>query len=194
MKPWDVFVDDQQKAYVLGRMPTENSSALMTQFVLWQAHMVADTQTIGGKYSYGMDKFIYDLDGNNDVKIPYHLRTGQQTLNIPTIPKRFYGIKFYSEHYQGELHVRVYIDDKYVCDGRVVPYLNSTKAIMINLPNNRNIGYSIDVEVAGTVPLRAFEFLYDEIETTLIKEAHSVQNSPPLPNGPNSYRYSYGGT
>ncbi len=182
MKPWDVFVDDQQKAYVLGNMPND-----MTEFVYRQANMIADVQESGGEY--GKTKFIYDFDGNRDVLIPYHVRTGQQTLGSPTAQKRFYGVKIYSEHYRGELHVRVYVDDKYVCDGRVTPYSNAQKSVMINLPNGRSTGYSIDVEVAGTVPIRAFEFVYDTVVTTANGAVLSAQNNQLIPKGLNYFSY-----
>jgi len=182
MKPWDVFVDDQQKAYVLGNMPND-----MTEFVYRQANMIAETQESGGEY--GRTKYIYDFDGNRDVQIPYHLRTGQQTLDTPTVQKRFSGIKIHSEHYRGELHVRTYIDDKYVCDGRITPYTNAQKSITINLPSGRSTGYSIDVEVAGTVPIRAFEFIYDDVATTAMSEMHAARDNPMIPKGLNYFSY-----
>ena len=63
---------------------------------------------------------IYRLDPrySKDI-IPIHIRTGAQTLGAPTERKHFGSIEFHGEGINnGWLSVRVWIDGRYLCEGR----------------------------------------------------------------------------
>jgi hypothetical protein len=104
---------------------------------------------------------VYEFGADFNKKIPYHIRTGAQAMGDPTARKRFWAVKFHGAEDNGTLHVRIYIDGRYVCEGRAVAVSSFNKLRQVNLPNGWNIGYTIDVEFASDTPIRALEFDYD---------------------------------
>lgn len=102
---------------------------------------------------------ICELFADESTPIPFHIRTGQQTLGDIAERKRFKYIEFHGYGVNpGTLRARIYIDGIYICDGLVSLSENPDKRRRVNIPIGKQIGYSIDVEIAGCANLRAIEF------------------------------------
>lgn len=114
---------------------------------------------------YGLS--LYKFDSAVDTLIPYYIRTGEQAFGDPVERKRFKQIEFHSDGpSSGTIACRVWIDGRYVCDGIMTPTETPNRVRKINLPRGMNTGYTIDVEIAGTVPFRALEFGYEPMART----------------------------
>lgn len=110
---------------------------------------------------------VYSFATDPSTRIPFYIRTGQQSLGDPTERKRFDHIEIHSDNFaNGTLAVRVWIDGHYVCDGMLVATETPSKVRKLNLPRKMNTGYVIDVEMAGDVDLRAVEFHFDAMRAT----------------------------
>jgi hypothetical protein len=57
--------------------------------------------------------------------------------------------------------VRIYIDGRYVCDGRATVSEVPSRHRKVNVPIGRQIGYTIDVEFAGNALPRAIEYTFE---------------------------------
>lgn len=109
----------------------------------------------------GYSVFRFDSNGTQD-KLPIHIRTGAQSLGYPTERKHFRAIEFHGEGINnGLLGVRVWIDGRYVCEGRATMSDNGNCIRKVNLPVAKSVGYSIDIEFTGTVRLRGMEIKYE---------------------------------
>jgi hypothetical protein len=105
---------------------------------------------------------IHELFVDETTQLPFHFRTGQQTLGDVGERKRFKYIEFHGAGVNpGTLRVRVYIDGRYVCDGNITMTETPDKKRRVNVPIGRQIGYTIDVECAGVGNLRLIEFTFD---------------------------------
>ncbi len=110
---------------------------------------------------------IFELFVDDTNRIPFHIRTGQQAFGAPAERKRFHYIEFHGYGpLSGTLRVRIYIDGRYVCDGEAVTCETPNKIRRVNIPMAQCIGYTIDVEFAGDVPLRALEFAFSPLAST----------------------------
>lgn len=110
---------------------------------------------------------IFELFADEQHGITYHIRTGQQCFGSPAERKRFHYVEFHgSGPLSGTLHVRVYIDGRYVCDGQSVTTETPNKVRRVNLPIAQSIGYAIDVEFSGDVPIRMMEFAVSPMVST----------------------------
>lgn len=110
---------------------------------------------------------IYELFADTDTVIPYHIRTGQQAFGMPAERKRFHYIEFHGwGQVSGTLRVRVYIDGVYVCEGKSVTTEAPNKVRRVNIPVTKSIGYTVDVEFAGDVPIRMIEFAVSPMNST----------------------------
>lgn len=108
------------------------------------------------------DAAIWELFNDESTLLPFHIRTGQQALGDIAERKRFRYVEFHGFGINpGTLRVRIYIDGRYVCDGRATLSETPDKKRRVNIPIGRQNGYVIDVEVAGVGNLRAIEFTYD---------------------------------
>ena len=105
--------------------------------------------------------YRFDPKDSKDV-IPVHIRTGAQTLGAPTERKHFRSIEFHGEGINnGWLGVRVWIDGRYLCEGRATMSDNGNCIRKVNLPVAKAVGYAIDVEFTGMVRLRGMEIRYE---------------------------------
>ena len=106
---------------------------------------------------------IYRFDPKDSMDvIPIHIRTGAQSLGYPTERKHFRAIEFHGEGINnGLLGVRIWIDGRYVCEGRATMSDNGNCIRKVNLPVAKSVGYSIDIEFTGTVRLRGMEIKYE---------------------------------
>lgn len=109
----------------------------------------------------GSAVYRFDPKDSKDV-IPIHIRTGAQTLGAPTERKHFRSIEFHGEGINnGSLGVRVWIDGRYMCEGRATMSDNGNCIRKVNLPVSRAVGYAIDIEFTGMVRLRGMEIKYE---------------------------------
>lgn len=104
---------------------------------------------------------IVEMFSDDSTNLPYHIRTGPQSLGDPCERKRYRGVEIHgSDSRGGTCRVRIYIDGRYVCDGAVTFSESPLKHRRVNIPLGRQLGYTIDVEIAGTVGPRAIEISY----------------------------------
>lgn len=109
----------------------------------------------------GYSVFRFDSNGTQD-KLPIHIRTGAQTLGAPTERKHFRSIEFHGEGINnGLLGVRVWIDGRYMCEGRATMSDNGNCIRKVNLPVSKAVGYAIDIEFTGMIRLRGMEIKYE---------------------------------
>ena len=114
--------------------------------------------------SYELLPVIVELFVDESLKLPFHLRTGQQCLGDVSERKRFRYVEFHGTGQNpGTISVRIYIDGKFVCSGVATLSESSNKHRMVNIPIARQSGYAIDIECAGSASLRAIEFTHDEL-------------------------------
>jgi len=109
---------------------------------------------------------VSEFFANDKVLIPYHIRTGDNTLGEPLVKKKFRDVRFHALEDKGTLHVRIYIDGRYVCDGQSTVAVNPNKIRQVNIPVQKCMGYCIDLEISGDVPLRGVVFTYDLLDGT----------------------------
>ena len=102
---------------------------------------------------------VYELFSEERFKIPFHVRTGAQSMGSPSEKKIFHFAEFHGR--PGTFRVRIYIDGRYVCDGRVVLSESSNRHRRVNIPLGKRVGYSIDVEFVGDAAFTAIEFGFD---------------------------------
>jgi hypothetical protein len=110
---------------------------------------------------------IYTFGTDKTQLIPYHIRTGDNALGEPLIKKKFRDVRFHALEDKGTLHVRIYIDGRYVCDGQSTVATNPNKIRQVNIPIQKCMGYCIDLEFSGDVPLRGVVFTYDVLDGTV---------------------------
>lgn len=160
LKPKDVFVASDSNAYFLfANCPADTDAVAIANreaFLLAQGGMT-DSFTPTASSSMGVCRW----DWANVDRIPYHIRTGQQSMGDPTTRKKFWETRLYGSENQGTLHVRLYIDGRYVCDGRSILANNYNQFRKIPVPNGWNAGYTLDVEFAGDAKFRTIEYNYD---------------------------------
>lgn len=160
LKPKDVFVASDSNAYFLfANCPADTDAVAIANreaFLLAQCGMT-DSFTPTSSSSMGVSRW----DWSNTDRIPYHIRTGQQSMGDPTTRKKFWETRLYGSESQGTLHVRLYIDGRYVCDGRSILANNYNQFRKIPVPNGWNAGYTLDVEFAGDAKFRTIEYNYD---------------------------------
>lgn len=113
----------------------------------------------------GISGTTYLYTGFTGQKMPMHIRLGPNACGSPSEKKRFRNVEFHGRGSQsGELRVRVYIDDHYVCDGRVVLSEQPSKHRTIGIPIRRQVGYTIDIEFVGVSAPRLVEINYEMLE------------------------------
>ena len=118
------------------------------------------SQSLAGGYT--TTPIVVELFANEALQLPFHIRTGQQCLDDIAERKVFKYVEFHGNGQNpGTLRVRIYIDGRYICDGKVTLSESPTKHRKVNLPIGKRIGYTIDVEAAGSASLRAIEFTHD---------------------------------
>ena len=102
---------------------------------------------------------ICELFVDEVTPLPFHIRTGQQSLGDIAERKRFKYVEFHGYGVNpGTIRVRIYIDGVYICDGMATLSENPDKRRRVNIPIGKQMGYAIDVEIAGCANLRAIEF------------------------------------
>lgn len=138
----------------------------MSDFTAFQ--FVESTMSTDNTLFAGGDRGkIYELFVDDANRIPFHIRTGQQAFGNAAERKRFHYLEFHGYGpLSGTLWVRIYIDGRYVCDGKSVTSENPNKIRRVNIPVTKCIGYTIDVEFAGDIPLRALEFAFSPMAST----------------------------
>ena len=159
MKIIDAHVTDGEEAFVLleNSVPTEDNVANYQNYLDKQ---ISFSNTF--VYPYADGDAVYKFNASSLGAIPLFIRTGAQSLGAPTERKRFNRIEFHGEGINnGVLAVRVYIDGRYLCDGRVTMTENGTCVRRVNLPVSKAVGYAIDVEFTGMVRLRGMEIRYE---------------------------------
>jgi hypothetical protein len=168
MKAIDVHVNDTGEAYVLaedtqvGDIKAPGNNFL--SFAKYENQMGVDaTMTTSGTVT----RNIFHWVASEKYAVPYHIRTGDNSLGAPLIKKKFRDIRFHALEDRGTLHVRIYIDGRYVCDGQSTVSTNPNKIRQINIPANKCMGYSIDLEISGEVPLRGAVYTYDLLDGTM---------------------------
>ena len=109
----------------------------------------------------GVGIYRFDPKDSSEV-IPIHIRTGAQTLGAPTERKHFRSIEFHGEGINnGWLGVRVWIDGRYLCEGRATMTETGNSVRKVNLQVSKAVGYAIDIEFTGMVRLRGMEIKYE---------------------------------
>ena len=106
---------------------------------------------------------ITELDKQSPYKIPYHIRTGANPCGESSIRKKFFDVRFFALDELGTLHVRVWIDGRYVCDGQSTVSTTPNRIRQINIPIGNCVGYCIDVELSGDVPLRGMAINFEPL-------------------------------
>ena len=61
----------------------------------------------------------------------------------------------------GWLGVRVWVDGRYLCEGRATMTETGNSVRKVNLPVSKAVGYAIDIEFTGMVRLRGMEIRYE---------------------------------
>ena len=107
---------------------------------------------------------IYRFDPQGETtKLPILIRTGAQSLGSPSERKHFRQVELTGEGYNnGLVGVRIWIDGRYVCEGRITMTDTATCVRRINLPVNKSVGYTIDVEISGMANIRVMEIKFEE--------------------------------
>lgn len=154
IKPHDVHVSSDNVVYMLAQYDPSVAETFRDGIKQMEDSTAGSSTTTMALYIFNSDR--------SDV-LPYHIRTGANSLGLPLVRKRFSGIKIHGTDPIGTYRVRISIDDRYVCDGRLVAVTNPNKIRQANIPVGSCIGYTIDVELAGDSNPRALEFLYDFI-------------------------------
>lgn len=121
--------------------------------------------------TFGTSLTVYNDITSTDIytlftgeELPIHFRTGPNPCGAPTELKRFRCVEFHGPNQEGTLRVRIYIDGRYVCDGRAVVSDQPNRHRKVNIPVRRCVGYSIDIEAAGYIHPRAIEVHFDPYE------------------------------
>lgn len=110
---------------------------------------------------------IFELFADNNVDIPMHVRTGQQSFGQFAERKTFEQLEFHSVGpISSTAKVRVYIDGKYISEASVTTTEDPNKSRKMNLPVGKNAGYVHDVEFCGAINLRALEFGINQMAGT----------------------------
>jgi len=106
---------------------------------------------------------VFELDKPSDYRIPYHIRTGSNPCDESSIRKKFFDVRFFALEERGTLHVRIWIDGRYICDGQSTVSTTPNRIRQVNLPVGNCVGYCIDVEFSGDVPLRGMAINYEPL-------------------------------
>lgn len=122
----------------------------------------AESQILGFTPSTLNGASVYKFQPSGPSRVPLHVRTGAQSLGMPTERKRFQQIEF---HGKGTLWVRVYVDNVYVSEGQVTLTENPSKERRFGIPIGTK-GYTIDVEFAGDADIRAVEYAFAPMSAT----------------------------
>ena len=134
----------------------------MTNYQNYLTAQISFANTFSATGLNGYSVFRFDSNGMQD-KLPIHIRTGAQSLGTPSERKHFRQIELTGEGYNnGLLGVSVWIDGRYVCEGRITMTETSTCVRRINLPVNKSVGYTIDVEFTGMADIRGMEIKFEE--------------------------------
>ena len=104
------------------------------------------------------------FDAFSGQTLPIHVRTGANSCGSPTELKRYRAVEFHGPYHEGTLRVRIWIDNRYVCDGQVVMSEQPSRRRRLNIPVRRCVGYTIDVEFAGEECPRGIEVHFDAFE------------------------------
>ena len=109
-------------------------------------------------------RVIFKFGGDTSQKLPFCIRTGGQSLGAPTDRKSFRAVDVYAEGtVNGLVGIRIYIDGRYVCSGRATCSDQPNVHRRINIPVAKSEGYSIDIELAGNVRLRAVSTKFEGV-------------------------------
>ena len=105
---------------------------------------------------------IYRFDADPVNNIPLHIRTGENACGNPLERKQFKHIEFHGQG-GGSARVRVYIDRRYICDGKVDFSETPSLGRKLNLPLSRSTGYTIDIDFSCTGKPRALEIAFEPV-------------------------------
>ena len=96
--------------------------------------------------------------------VPFHVRSGPRKVSDDGRRKWIRGLVFFRVGIgAGSLKVRVWVDGKLACVGIVE--MDETPLRARKMPLPRGVcGYTVDVEVVGTVPLRHTEVEWEDME------------------------------
>jgi hypothetical protein len=159
MKAIDVHVDDYSVPWCLFNYSVTAGAPPSNMDVFIGAQSSMNSSPSWGTAS-GLGLFTFG--SSKTGSIPFYIRTGQNACGDPTERKRFNNIQIHSDGSRGgTIGARVWIDGRYVCDGRLTPTETPDKRRKLNIPKNQNTGYVIDVEIAGDIPTRAIEYNFD---------------------------------
>ena len=106
---------------------------------------------------------VFELEKPSPYKIPYHIRTGSNPCGEPSVRKKFFDVRFFALEERGTLHVRIWIDGRYICDGQSVVSSTPNRIRQVNIPVGNCVGYCIDVEFSGDVPLRGMDINFEPL-------------------------------
>ena len=106
----------------------------------------------------GLSIWRFDADPVNTI--PFHIRTGENSCGNPLERKQFKYIEFHGQG-SGTARVRVYIDRRYICDGKVSFTEAPSAQRRLNLPLTRSVGYAIDIEFSSNSKPRAMEIVFE---------------------------------
>ena len=162
VKPLDAFVTSNGECYfLLDHFPTSTDTTSIANWDAFKTSQCGMTASFSPTTVASLGLGLWE--SNQTEKIPYHIRTGMNSMDEPSTRKKFWDVRLYDAGTTGTLHVRIYIDGRYVCDGRAVTVPGPNKTRQVNIPNGMNTGYAIDVEFAGDVSFRCIEFNYDHV-------------------------------
>lgn len=159
MKIISSHVDENENAYVL----LENSTPTVDNEFNFQNYLdkqISFSNTF--VYSGSDGDSIYKFD-DGDGRLPILIRTGEQSLGTPSERKHFRQIELTGQGVNnGLLGVRVWIDGRYLCEGRITMTETSTCVRRVNIPVSKSVGYTIDVEISGSADIRGMEIKFEE--------------------------------
>ena len=159
MKIIDAHVSDDEQAYVM-----INNSVPTTDNVANYQNYLDKQVSFSNTFVYTNDDgdAVYKFNYSSNGVIPLFIRTGAQSLGYPTERKHFRAVEFHGEGINnGLLGVRVWIDGRYVCEGRATMSDNGNCIRKVNLPVAKSVGYSIDIEFTGMARIRGMEIKYE---------------------------------
>ena len=159
-RPYDVHVDSDETTYmVLGNAGDQSTVsanmdlAIASQLNFWQEFTPT---TSNGKAIYKFNS------STSDAAMAWFIRTGDMSCGDPFERKKFRSVEIHvPENATGVLSFRIWVDGNYVCDGRAVGAEGPTQPRKVNLPQGRQLGYNIDIEIAGVDGVRGLEINYD---------------------------------
>jgi hypothetical protein len=167
MKLLDSHVNDVGEAFVLAEdTKTGDLMAPSNNYLVFKDYQSQMGVDVAFTTSGTVTRDLFHFAVNGDYSVPYHIRTGDNSLGSPLIKKKFRDVRFHALEDKGTLHVRVYIDGRYICDGQSTVATNPNRERQVNIPINKCMGYSIDVEFSGDVPLRGLVITYDLLDGT----------------------------